>query len=117
MMSDSDLQREIQNALSKEPTLSGDTVNVTVSGDNIETTGSVNSAKEKLTASRIVQSFAGNRKVVNHITVGHGTSPASSSTRESSDDHRPANANTNPNPSNPEPNKGQPPAGSSPPPQ
>lgn len=118
LMSDSDLQREIQNALSKEPTLSGDNVNVAVSGENIETSGSVNTAKEKLTATRIVQSFAGNRKVVNHITIGHGsTLPTSSSDRESTDDHRPANANTNPNPSNPEPNKGQPPAESNRPPR
>ncbi len=118
LMTDSDLQREIQNALSKEPTLSGDNVSVTVSGENIETTGSVNTAKEKLTATRIVQSFAGNRKVVNHVTVGrNSTSPANSPDRESTDDHRPANSNANPASMNPEPNKGQPPAGSGRPPR
>ncbi|HYX51881.1 MAG TPA: BON domain-containing protein [Candidatus Limnocylindrales bacterium] len=117
LMSDADLQREIQNALGKEPTLSGDSVNVAVSGENIETNGTVNTAKEKLTATRIVQSFAGNRKVVNHITVGHGSTSPASSSQESPDDHRPANSNTNPSPSNPEPNKGQPPTGSNQPPR
>jgi BON domain len=66
---DSDLQSQIQNALSKEPTLSGDTVNVNVSQDAIEVTGSVATAREKQTATRIVQSYAGNKKVVSHLTV------------------------------------------------
>ena len=66
---DKDLQNEIQNALSKEPTLSGDTVNITVSPESIEMNGSVATAREKLTATRIVQSYAGNKKVVSHLTV------------------------------------------------
>jgi hypothetical protein len=67
--SDSELQGQIQNALSKEPTLSGDTVNVTVSAASIEITGSVATAREKLTATRIVDSYAGNKKVISHLTV------------------------------------------------
>ncbi len=68
--SDSELQSQIQNALSKEPTLSGDTVNVTVSAASIDINGSVATAREKLTATRIVDSYAGNRKVISHLTVG-----------------------------------------------
>lgn len=67
--SDSQLQSQIQNALSKEPTLSGDTVNVTVSAASIDISGSVATAREKLTATRIVDSYAGNRKVVSHLTI------------------------------------------------
>jgi hypothetical protein len=58
-MSDADLESQIQNALSKEPTLSGDNAHVKVAGDTIDLTGSVGTSKEKITATRIVQSFAG----------------------------------------------------------
>jgi len=70
VLSNSDLQTQIQNALTKEPTLSGDTVNVTVSAEAIDISGSVATAREKLTATRIVQSYAGNRKVMSHLAVG-----------------------------------------------
>lgn len=66
---DSELQSQIQNALSKEPTLSGDTVNVRVTAESINITGSVATAREKLTATRIVDSYAGNRKVISHLTI------------------------------------------------
>ena len=96
-IADSDLQSQIQNALAKEPTLSGESVRVTVAEDNIEMNGSVATAREKLTASRIVQSYAGNKKVVSHLTVGG---------------HSGANT-ASPN----EPNKGAAAAGSSQPPR
>lgn len=67
--SDTELQSQIQNALSKEPTLSGDTVNVRVTTESINITGSVATAREKLTATRIVDSYAGNRKVISHLTI------------------------------------------------
>ena len=67
--SDAELQSQIQNALSKEPTLSGDTVNVRVTTESINITGSVATAREKLTATRIVDSYAGNRKVTSHLTI------------------------------------------------
>jgi len=70
VVSNSDLQTQIQNALTKEPTLTGDTVNVTVSAESIDISGSVATAREKLTATRIVQSYAGNRKVMSHLAVG-----------------------------------------------
>lgn len=70
VLSNSDLQSQIQNALTKEPTLTGDTVNVTVSAEAIDISGNVATAREKLTATRIVQSYAGNRKVMSHLAVG-----------------------------------------------
>src|SRR5579871_1046644 len=45
-MTDSDLQSQIQSALSKEPTLTGDNPHVSVSGDTIELAGAVNTNKE-----------------------------------------------------------------------
>jgi hypothetical protein len=106
-VSDSELQSQIQNALSKEPTLSGDSVRVSVAEGNIEMSGNVATPREKLTASRIVQSYAGNKKVVSHVTIGahSGANPST-----------PAATHDNANPSaNPEPNKGKPPAATQPP--
>src|SRR5579871_1582637 len=45
-MTDSDLQSQIQSALNKEPTLTGDNPHVSVSGDTIELAGAVNTNKE-----------------------------------------------------------------------
>jgi BON domain len=69
VMADSDLQSQIQTALSKEPTLSGDSAHVTVSGDTVELAGTVSTNKEKITATRIVQSYAGSKKLVNRLTI------------------------------------------------
>jgi len=69
-MTDSDLQSQIQSALSKEPTLAGDSAHATVSGDTIELDGTVGTNKEKITATRIVQSYAGSKKLVNKLAVG-----------------------------------------------
>jgi len=79
-MTDSDLQSQIQGALSKEPTLTGDSPHVTVSGDTIELAGAVNTNKEKITASRIVQSYAGSKKLVNNLTIGGRVEKTSSRT-------------------------------------
>ena len=69
-VADSDLQSQIQTALSKEPTLSGGSAHVTVAGDTVELAGTVSTNKEKITATRIVQSYAGSKKLVNRLTVG-----------------------------------------------
>jgi hypothetical protein len=63
---------QIQNALQKEPTLSSDSITVVVSEDAIELNGNVATSKEKQTAKRIAHSYAGNRKVRDHITVSAG---------------------------------------------
>jgi hypothetical protein len=107
-MTDSDLQGQIQNALSKEPTLTGDSARVNVSGDTVELAGTVGTNKEKITATRIVQSYTGSKKLVNKLTIsgrGEKSSPASTD-----------NPGTTANPANnPEPGKGTPPSGSKPP--
>lgn len=101
-MTDSDLQSQIQNALSKEPTLTGDSPRVNVSGDTVELAGAVGTNKEKITATRIVQSYTGSKKLVNKLSI----SPRSEKSTPASIEN-PAN--------NPEPNKGRQPSGSKPP--
>lgn len=68
--SDDQLQQQIQTALKNEPTLANDNINVNIAADKIELTGDVATGKEKKTAKRIAESYAANRKVVDHITVG-----------------------------------------------
>jgi len=71
---DQQLQSQIETALRNEPTLSNSSINVNVTADKIELSGSVPSGKDRQTAKRIAQSFAGNRKVVDNITVsGQGS--------------------------------------------
>jgi hypothetical protein len=89
---DSDLESQIQNALSKEPTLNGDSPHVTVSSDNIDLSGKVNTSKEKITATRIVQSYAGSKKLVNHLTVGNQT--PSSTSDQTGKDNQPTGSNS-----------------------
>ncbi|MGH9564555.1 MAG: BON domain-containing protein [Candidatus Angelobacter sp.] len=66
---DAELQAQMQNALSREPTLSGDTVRASVDASTIQLSGSVGSAREKLIAARIARSYAGNKKLVNRLTI------------------------------------------------
>lgn len=71
-ISSGELQSQVQNALNREPTLANDHLNLSVSNDQIELSGTVTTAKEKLAAQRIVQSYAGNRKVKDQVKVsGH----------------------------------------------
>jgi osmotically-inducible protein OsmY len=100
-----DLQSQIQTALKNEPTLSNDSINVAVTDDAIDLTGSVATGKEKQTAKRIVQSYAGNRKVTDHLTVS-GKGQDNMSTPSST---------TNPS-TNPDDTK-KPPTGAQPPPK
>jgi hypothetical protein len=107
-MTDSDLQSQIQNALSKEPTLSSDSPHVSVSGDTVELAGNVGTNKEKITATRIVQSYTGSKKLVNKLTISPRSEKSSpASTENPGSTANPAN--------NPEPNKGTPPSNSKPP--
>jgi hypothetical protein len=134
--SSSDLQGQIQNALKNEPTLSSDTVNVNVTDSSIDLNGTVATGKEKQTAKRIAQSYAGNRKVTDHLTVsGRGnsgvTTPDTNSNNPSGNNPSTGVGSTSPSttppsssspssssPSsttNPEGNKTNPPSGTQPP--
>jgi osmotically-inducible protein OsmY len=63
------IRSEIQNALSQQGTLSGSNIQVNVSDTDVELTGNVATPDQKQTAERIAGSYAGSRRVVNHITV------------------------------------------------
>ncbi len=64
-----ELQAQIQNAISKDPSLSGGAVNVAISEDGIELSGTVATVRARLAASRLARSYAGSRKVFDKITV------------------------------------------------
>lgn len=63
------MQQQIQQALQQEPSLSSDSIQVNVTSDKVELTGTVANGKDRKTAKRIAQSFAGNKQVVDHLTV------------------------------------------------
>lgn len=108
---DSDLQNQIQQALNKEPTLAGDAVNVKVSDRSIDLSGRVGNAKQELTATRIVQSYAENRKLENHLTIGNTSGNATAPAAGGNPPDRPDLS------SHPEPEKGSRPGTSTRPPQ
>jgi len=64
------LESRIQNTLEKDPTLSPGSVRVAVSTEAVELSGSVATSRQRLTATRIAQSYAGSKRVVTRITVG-----------------------------------------------
>lgn len=72
------LKGQLDSAFQSEPTLSGSNIEVNVTDSTVELTGSVPTGKEKTTAKRIAQSYAGNRKVIDRLTAtGRGSAPAS----------------------------------------
>jgi len=64
-----EMQALIQNAIGKDPTLTGGNVNVAMSPAGIELTGTVASMRARLAASRLAKSYARGKKVVDKITV------------------------------------------------
>jgi osmotically-inducible protein OsmY len=80
---DDQLQQQIQTALKNDPSLANDNLMVSLTADSIELSGDVATGKEKKTAQRIVESYAGNRKVKNNISVGGKGAGAKDSTTPS----------------------------------
>ena len=73
----SDVQDKIQKAIQQDSSLSGANVNVSVSGDKVELSGTVASKDQKKTVKQIAESNAGGMKVVDHVKVeGKGNSPS-----------------------------------------
>lgn len=84
-----ELRAKIEAALRREPSLSNTNISLNISDDTIDITGNANSPKERLAARRIVQSFAGNRKVRERINVAGVSRPNDESLPASTP--RPAN--------------------------
>ena|SRR5215472_1746761 len=68
-----DVQSDIQSALQKDPSLSSANINVQVSGNNVELTGTAPSKDAKDKAEQIAKSHSGGMTVKNHIKVAGGT--------------------------------------------
>lgn len=64
------LQQQLDQAYQSEPSLNGSRINVAVSDSQVQLSGSVPTNKDKITAERIAKSYAGNRKVVDKVTIG-----------------------------------------------
>jgi hypothetical protein len=77
---DTQLQTQVQEALSRVPELSNDSVRVAALPDGLELSGSVITGRERQAAVRIAQSYARWRKVVDHIVVsGRNAAPPDTS--------------------------------------
>lgn len=67
-----DVQGDIQSALQKDPSLASANINVQVSGNNVELTGTAPSKDAKDKAEEIAKSHSGGMTVKNHIKVSSG---------------------------------------------
>lgn len=76
----STLRTQIQSALTKDESLVGSKVEVAVDDTQVNLAGTVTGSSEKLAAERITRSFAGNRKVVNKLTISTSASQPAKST-------------------------------------
>ena len=72
MASTADVQGDIQAALQKEPSLANSNINVQVTGQNVDLTGTVPNKDAKDTAEQIAKAHAGSLGVKNHLKVGGG---------------------------------------------
>jgi hypothetical protein len=70
--STSDVQSDIQSAFQKEPTLANANINVQVSGNNVELSGTVPDQATKDQAEQIARTHSGGLSVKNHIKVAAG---------------------------------------------
>lgn len=86
-----ELRSRIETALRQEPSLSDANIVLTISDAMIDITGNANTPRQRLTARRIVQSFAGNRKVQERITVA-GMAPTTEPATTKSERVIPENA-------------------------
>ena len=63
------LQGQIQNAFKNDSNLRNGNIVTNVTDESIELTGTVATGKDRQAAKAIAESYAGNRKVVDHLTV------------------------------------------------
>lgn len=82
------VRQRIEAALNSDPSLKGTVFNLNVTDDTIEITGIANSGRDRTAARRIVQSFAGNLRVKDRITVA-GAAPPPSAVPNSTESDKP----------------------------
>ncbi|HLW53872.1 MAG TPA: BON domain-containing protein [Candidatus Angelobacter sp.] len=78
-----ELQNQVQDALSRVPELSSDSLHVAALPGGLELTGTVVTGRERQAAVRIAQSFARGGKVVDHIVVSGRSAPATDASKTS----------------------------------
>lgn len=74
------VRQRIENALRSDSTLSGSSFTVNVTDDTVEISGVANNGKERVSARRIAQSFAGNLRLRDRIAVAGAPAPPSADT-------------------------------------
>ena len=75
------LRAQIQSALERDPSLSGSALTVNINDTMVELTGTVSNGRERTAAHRIAQSYSGNRRVQDRITIiGQGDAQNARST-------------------------------------
>ena len=72
-LSTPEVQQQIQQGFSSEPMLRNTNVNIEVDDNSVKLTGSVKSEQQHDLALRIVQSYSGDRKIVDRIKVTQTT--------------------------------------------
>jgi osmotically-inducible protein OsmY len=72
--SSADLQSRINQAISSDPSLNGASISANVTDSTIELTGNVPNKQARNAAKRIAKQNAGERKVVDHLTIGSTSS-------------------------------------------
>lgn len=88
------VRQRIEAALSNDPSLRGTAFSLNVTDDTIEITGVANSGRDRTAARRIVQSFAGNLRVKDRITVAGAAPPIAPPASPDKTDKPNAQANT-----------------------
>jgi hypothetical protein len=71
-----DVQKEIQTALQKDPTLGSANINVQATSQSVELTGTVPSRDAKDMAEQIAKAHSSGLPVKNHLKVGEGSKGA-----------------------------------------
>jgi osmotically-inducible protein OsmY len=75
MSNTGDVQKDIQTALQKEPTLANANIQVEVKGNNVELSGTVPTRDAKDNAEQIARAHSGGMEVKNNIKVSENRSP------------------------------------------
>lgn len=86
------VRQRIESALANDPTLKGSAFTINVTDDTVEITGVANNGRERTAARRIVQSFSGNLRVKDRITVAGVTPPSAEQTPAPDADNAKKNA-------------------------
>lgn len=104
------VRQRIEAALQSDPSLKGAAFTINVTDDTVEITGVANNGRERTAARRIVQSFAGNLRVKDRISVAGVAPPSADAQVSQSDKSRAQSAEADESLAKPESDETQAPA-------